>query len=57
VFSARHLLVQVPYLFGILVSGYLAEASAIRLVLIVAGVAGAFVFLAGYMFPMESNVS
>jgi DHA3 family macrolide efflux protein-like MFS transporter len=60
VFSARHLLVQIPYLFGILVSGYLAEASAIRLVLIIAGVAGAFVFLAGYAFPslkMESNVS
>lgn len=51
VFSARHLLVQVPYLFGILISGYLAEASAIPLVLILAGAVGALVFLAGYVFP------
>jgi MFS family permease len=60
VFSARHLMVQIPYLFGMLVSGYLAEASAIPLVMIVAGVAGAVVFLAGYLFPVihtESNVS
>jgi len=63
VFSARHLLVQIPYLLGILISGYLAEASTIPLVLIVAGVAGAFVFLVGYAFPLlrdaetESNVS
>jgi len=55
VFSARHLLVQIPYLFGILVSGYLAEASTIRLVLIVAGTAGAFVFLAGYLFPWSQT--
>ena len=50
VFSARHLLVQIPYLFGILFAGYLAEASAISQVLICAGIAGAFVFLLGYVF-------
>ena len=57
VFSARHLLVQIPYLFGILISGYLAEASSLHLVLSVAGAAGALVFLAGYVVPslnMES---
>ena len=50
VFSARHLLVQIPYLFGILMAGYLAEASSISRVLIFAGIAGAFVFLLGYVF-------
>jgi DHA3 family macrolide efflux protein-like MFS transporter len=50
VFSARHLLVQIPYLFGILIAGYLAEASSISRVLIFAGLAGAFVFLMGYVF-------
>jgi len=50
VFSARHLLVQIPYLFGILFAGYLAEASSISQVLICAGIAGAFVFLLGYVF-------
>jgi DHA3 family macrolide efflux protein-like MFS transporter len=50
VFSARHLLVQIPYLFGILLAGYLAETSAISGVLIFAGLAGAFVFLLGYVF-------
>jgi MFS family permease len=50
VFSARHLLVQIPYLFGILMAGYLAEASSISQVLICAGIAGAFVFLLGYVF-------
>ena len=57
VFSARHLLVQIPYLFGILLSGYLAEASAVPLVMALAGVAGAMIFLAGYAVPsltMES---
>jgi len=44
------LLVQIPYLFGILFAGYLAEASAISQVLICAGIAGAFVFLLGYVF-------
>ena len=52
VFSARHLLVQIPYLFGVLASGYLAEAADIPLVLIFAGAAGALVFLAGYGFPL-----
>jgi DHA3 family macrolide efflux protein-like MFS transporter len=49
VFSARHLLVQIPYLFGILAAGYLAEASSISRVLIFAGIIGAFVFLMGYV--------
>lgn len=48
VLSARQLLVQVPYLLGILVSGYLAEIAAISTVLIFAGLAGALVFLFGY---------
>jgi MFS transporter, DHA3 family, macrolide efflux protein len=50
VFSARHLLVQIPYLFGILAAGYLAEANSISQVLIFAGIAGASVFLMGYVF-------
>ncbi|RPJ20093.1 MAG: MFS transporter [Chloroflexi bacterium] len=50
VFSARHLLVQIPYLLGILLAGYLAEASPISSVLIFAGIAGALVFLFGYLF-------
>jgi len=50
VFSARYLLVQIPYLFGILAAGYLAEAGSISRVLIFAGIAGAFVFLMGYVF-------
>lgn len=56
VLSARHLLVQIPYLSGILVSGYLAEASAIRLVMVGAGIAGAFLFLAGYAFSSLRHV-
>ncbi|NTW13194.1 MAG: MFS transporter [Anaerolineales bacterium] len=51
VFSARHLLVQIPYLFGILAAGYLAEGFAIPLVLIVAGMTGALAFLLGYVVP------
>ena len=50
VFSARHLLVQIPYLFGILLAGYLAEASTISSVLIFAGIAGTLVFIFGYLF-------
>jgi hypothetical protein len=50
VFSARHLLVQVPYLFGILASGYLADGAAIPIVLIFAGIAGAVAFALGYVF-------
>jgi MFS family permease len=49
VFSARQLLVQIPYLFGILMAGYLAEASAISNILIFAGIAGALVFVLGYL--------
>lgn len=50
VFSARHMLVQIPYLFGILTAGYLAEAISISGVLILAGIAGAGLFLLGYAF-------
>jgi MFS family permease len=49
VFSARQLLVQTPYLFGILLAGYLAEASTLSSVLILAGIAGALVFFFGYL--------
>jgi hypothetical protein len=55
VFSARQLLVQTPYLFGILLAGYLAEASQISNVLILAGIAGALVFLLGYFFSGVRN--
>lgn len=48
VFSARHLLVQIPYLFGIFAAGYLAEAGTIARVLVVSGLFGALTFLAGY---------
>ena len=48
VFSARHLLVQLPYLLGILAAGYLAEAIAIPTVLIAAGSMGALVFVLYY---------
>jgi MFS family permease len=50
VFSARQLLVHIPYLVGILMAGYLAEASAISNVLIVSGILGALVFIAGSLF-------
>jgi MFS family permease len=48
VFSARHLLVQVPYLLGMLGAGYLAEGFSIRSVLIGAGMLGALTFALGY---------
>lgn len=48
VFSARHLLVQVPYLLGILAAGFLAEGFAISHVLIAAGMLGALTFALGY---------
>lgn len=48
VFSARHLLVQVPYLVGILVAGFLAEVITIPNLLIFAGVAGSLVFIFYY---------
>ena len=50
VFAARHLLVQVPYLLGIFVSGYIAEAWNISSVFALAGTCGLLVFLAGYIF-------
>ena len=50
VFSARHLLVQIPYLFGILIAGYLAEVIAIRTVLVFVGLMGTVVFIVGYFF-------
>jgi MFS family permease len=50
VFSARHFIVQLPYLFGILVAGYLAETASLSSVLIFAGFAGGVVFVAGYLF-------
>jgi MFS family permease len=50
VFSARQLLVQIPYLVGILLAGYLAEASAISNILIASGILGALVFIAGSLF-------
>ena len=55
VFSARHLLVQAPYLFGILASGYLAEGFAINLVLIFAGLVGALAFALVYVLPQLRN--
>lgn len=51
VFSARHLLVQAPYLFGILAAGWLAEAATIPLVLVIAGLLGALTFALGYAAP------
>jgi MFS family permease len=55
VFSARHLLVQVPYLLGILAAGYLAEGFAIPFVLIAAGLAGTLAFAMGYLTPQVWN--
>jgi hypothetical protein len=55
VFSARHLLVQLPYLSGILLAGYLTDANVISGVLVFAGIAGALVFLVGYLFSSVRN--
>jgi len=55
VFSARHLLVQLPYLFGILTAGYLAEIMSIPSVLVFAGMIGALVFAMGYAFASIRN--
>jgi hypothetical protein len=49
VFSARQMLVQIPYLFGILLAGYLAESNPVSSVLITSGIAGGLVFLLGYL--------
>lgn len=51
VFSARHLLVQIPYLLGILAAGALADGLSISLVLVWAGILGALTFLLGYAVP------
>lgn len=48
VLSARHLLVQIPYLFGILAAGWLAEGLSIPSVLVGAGLLGALTFAFGY---------
>jgi hypothetical protein len=56
VFSARHLLVQIPYLFGILSAGYLAEVLNISVLMIAAGIAGAVTFALGYAIQSLRNV-
>ncbi|MBI5935951.1 MAG: MFS transporter [Chloroflexi bacterium] len=56
VFAARHLLVQVPYLFGIFISGFIAEAWNIPNVLALAGVCGLLVFLTGSIFRNVRSV-
>lgn len=56
VFSARHLLVQVPYLLGILIAGYLAEIVAIPTLLVTAGIAGATVFIFYYFIRNVRDV-
>jgi len=48
VLSARHLLVQIPYLLGVFASGYLADGAGLSLVLVLAGLAGLLTFLAGF---------
>jgi MFS family permease len=48
VLSARHLLVQIPYLIGVFISGYLAEFTSITSAFILAGLCGAAVFVIGY---------
>lgn len=71
VLSARHLMAQIPYLLGVLASGFLAEkimtpllrkdslfanwlgnesGAGISLLMILAGMAGAIIFLLGYVF-------
>lgn len=55
VFSARQLLVQTPYMFAVLLAGYLAEATRISSVLILAGIVGTLVFLFGYLFSGIRN--
>lgn len=48
VFSARHLLVQIPYLLGVFASGYLGDWLGLSFMLVLAGLAGLTVFLSGY---------
>lgn len=63
VFSARHIMVQLPYLFGIFIAGPLAEiplsaslpwfgegiSANIRILMVVAGFVGALFFLLGFL--------
>lgn len=62
VFSARQLLTQIPYLLGMASSGWLAELGIARftgtqngihlsVTLLLAGIAGAMIFLLGYFTP------
>lgn len=62
VFSARQLLTQLPYLAGVALSGWIAEAGISNFVgaengvhlsttVLIAGLLGAFVFLAGSFHP------
>ncbi|MEW5938113.1 MAG: MFS transporter [Chloroflexota bacterium] len=48
VFSARKLLVEIPYLLGIFVAGPLAEAWSISGMMTLAGLCGTFTFAAGF---------
>lgn len=48
VFSARQLLVQLPYLLGTFTSGYLADWLGLSVIFALAGLAGLTVFLSGY---------
>ncbi len=48
VFSARQLLVQLPYLLGAFASGYLADWLGLSFMLVLAGLAGLAIFLFGY---------
>jgi MFS family permease len=57
VLSARHLLVQLPYLVGILLAGYLAEAVTVPQILIFAGLAGTICFASGYLFQSIQEVN
>jgi len=56
VLSARHLLVQVPYLLGVFISGYLADATSIANVFVIAGLCGAIIFALGYSSHMVRHV-
>jgi MFS family permease len=57
VFSARQLMVQIPFLLGIFLAGPLAEYQAgIPLTLILSGFCGGIVFLSGYLFHTITNV-
>ena len=49
VFSARHLMVRVPFMMGIWASGQFATLGISR-VLVWSGVAGVLIFMAGYFF-------